>query len=214
MIKKLNSKIAELIGMHVGDGTLYKTKSCLVWEIRGSLYEKEYYIHVKKLLESIFKGELFNPKYRSGGKNGCFGIQSSNRKVTSFFLEYGFKPGCKTYSVDIPTYIKKSNKRIQFSFIRGLFDTDGYLRFERINKNDKYTYPKIEFCFASINLRDDLYFLLRNLGYTPHKWGKKYYSLCLAGRTNLKKFMKEVAPKNAKHLNKYFFWKKHGYYDI
>ena len=39
---KINSKIAELIGMHIGDGTLYKTNRSLVWELRGALNEKEY----------------------------------------------------------------------------------------------------------------------------------------------------------------------------
>jgi hypothetical protein len=29
MIRKMNEKIAELLGMHAGDGTLYKTKSNL-----------------------------------------------------------------------------------------------------------------------------------------------------------------------------------------
>jgi len=52
----LNVKTAELIGMHTGDGTLYKTGWGLVWELRGGLNEKEYYSkHVKKLMESIFK---------------------------------------------------------------------------------------------------------------------------------------------------------------
>ena len=39
----LNSKIAELIGMHIGDGTLYKSNNSLIWELRGGLNEKEYY---------------------------------------------------------------------------------------------------------------------------------------------------------------------------
>ena len=37
MFKDLNVEIAELIGMHTGDGTLYKTKWAIVWELRGGL---------------------------------------------------------------------------------------------------------------------------------------------------------------------------------
>lgn len=37
---KLNPKLAELIGMHVEDGSLYKTSRGIVWELRGDLKEK------------------------------------------------------------------------------------------------------------------------------------------------------------------------------
>tara|TARA_Y100000310_G_scaffold305797_1_gene346366 strand:- start:4977 stop:5639 length:663 start_codon:yes stop_codon:yes gene_type:complete len=212
MLKKLNSEAAELIGMHTGDGTLYKTRSGIVWELRGGLNEKEYYIsHVKGLLESLFKGEIFKPKFRSGGKNGCFGIQTCNKKVSSFFMEYDFKPRRKTHSVRIYDYIKNANKKIQFAYLRGLFDTDGHLRFERINNNPNYTYPKIELSSASLKLRDDVFDLLKKLGYKVCRWGNKYYALCIMGKDNLEKFMKEISFKNKKHLNKYVFWKEHGH---
>jgi hypothetical protein len=186
--------------------------SIIVWELRGSRQEKDYYgNHVKQLLESIFKELTFEPKFRSGGKNGCFGIQTSKRIVCNFFLEHGFNPGRKTHTVHIPEYIMNSNRKIQSAFIRGLFDTDGHMRFDRINHHREYNYPKIELCFASIRLRDNLFVLLNKLGYRVQKWGKKYYSICIAGFANMEKFMKEVSPKNTKHLNKYKFFKEHGY---
>jgi hypothetical protein len=215
MNRKLKSKIAELIGAHVGDGTLYKTSRGTVWELRGGLNEKDYYWHnIVPLLKSIFDVD-FIPKFRSGGKNGCFGIQTTNKDLIALFLHYGFKPGTKTYTVRVPDYISKSSRNIQNSFIRGLFDTDGYLRFERINNDKYYRYPKIEFGTASINLRDDLQVLLRSLGYRTYIWGKqdyRLYKLCLAGISNLNRFMKEVSPKNKKHLNKYQFWKDNGHH--
>ena len=64
MLEKLNSKIAELIGMHIGDGTLYRTNTGTVWELRGALNEKDYYYNnVVPLLNSIFNKE-FKPKFR------------------------------------------------------------------------------------------------------------------------------------------------------
>ena len=208
----MNEKEAELVGMHVGDGTLYKTKWSTVWEIRGNLNEKEYYAHIKKLLESVFKNEIFTPKYRSGGKNGCFGIQTSNKRVTCFFMDYDFKPGCKTYTNCIPKYIRQAKKdEIKLSFIRGLFDTDGCFRFDKINGHKQHTYPRIEFSFASKKQRDQLLRMLTELGYRGYKWGKNAYKLCLAGKFNLEKFMREVSPKNTKHINKYLFWRMNGY---
>ena len=111
---ELNENSAELIGMHTGDGTLYKTKYALVWEIRGSLSEKEYYwFHVKPLLETIFEGLIFTPKFRSGGKNGCFGVQTCKKEVTRFFINSGFLPGHKSHSVSVPNYIFEADARIE-----------------------------------------------------------------------------------------------------
>ena len=206
-----STKEAELIGMHTGDGTLYLTKYSVVWELRGGLDEKEYYLdRVKPLLESIFDVEI-HPKFRSGGKNGCFGVQTCNKKIIKFFLTTGFKPGKKTHTVRIPKYILKANKKVKCAFIRGLFDTDGCLRFERINNKKNHTYPKWEFTSASKLLRDDLFELLLELGFRPCIWGRKYYKLCLAGIPQLERFMVEIGPANVKHLNKYELWQLHGY---
>lgn len=207
----MNSKIAELIGMHIGDGTLYQTNRGIVWELRGALNEKEYYdINVIKLINSIFHRE-FCAKFRSGGKNGCYGIQISKKDVTSFFLEHGFKPGTKTHTVQIPKYIKQSSKKIKLAFIRGLFDTDGCLRFDK-NRSKRNYYPKIEFGFASIMLIDDLSQLLSDLNFRNYRWKcKNSTKLCVAGKAMLHKWIREVKPKNPKHLNKYENFQRIGY---
>jgi len=99
----MNEKEAELIGMHVGDGTLYLVgKKYPVWELRGSITEKEFYEHVKNLIKDLFDIEV-KPKYR--GENS-YGIQTTNKIITSFFIKNSFKPGTKTYTVRIPDYIK------------------------------------------------------------------------------------------------------------
>ena len=202
---------AELIGLHVGDGSLYKTNRSIVWELRGDLKEKEFYDgHVKHLLESIFNME-FLPKFRSGGKNGCYGIQTSKKVVTQFFIDHHFAPGRKTYSVAIPQEIKDAMVPTQCAFVRGLFDTDGCLRFDRINRNTLHTYPKIEFGFASVALRDDLALLLKTLNFKPYMWDSVEFKLCLVGRENLEIFMKKFSPKTTKHLKRFWFWRDHGY---
>lgn len=197
MLKKLNSKIAELIGIHIGDGTLYRTNTGgIVWELRGALNEKDYYYdNVTPLLNSIFNLK-FKPKFRSGGKNGCFGIQTCKKEVTSFFIDHGFKPGRKTHTVRIPDYIKKSDTQIKLAFIRGLFDTDGCLRFDK-NRTGRNYYPKIEFGFSSRKLIGDLSRLSGELGFRNYTWEDRDSSrLCIAGKRMLDKWVKEVKPKN------------------
>ncbi len=161
----MNEKEAELIGMHVGDGTLYLSGKTLVWEQRGSIHEQQYYEHVASLIKDLLNVEL-KPKYR--GPNS-YGIQTTNKLVTSFFHERGFKAGKKTHTVRIPSYIKEGNDIIQRAFIRGLFDTDGCLRFEKNRTNKRY-YPRIEFNFASQDLCSDLFFLLEELKFKVYRW--------------------------------------------
>ena len=195
----ITEKEAELIGMHVGDGTLYKTgKKSIVWELRGSVEEKEYYEHVSKLLQEIFNLKL-EPKFR---KPNAWGIQTSKKEITSFFINNGFIPGTKTYTVRIPDYIKNSDIKLKLAFVRGLFDTDGCLRFEKNRTPFRY-YPRIEFGFASKMLVQDLFEMLSFLGFRVYRWeDRAAWRLGMAGKENLNKWMKEVAPSNSKHFKK------------
>ena len=127
-------------------------------------------------------------------------------------MQNEFKPGNKTYTIKIPDYIKDSSKHNKLSFVRGYFDTDGCLRFDK-NKSNLHKYPRIEFGSASQQMIYDLKELLSELGFKNHIWkDNKYLKLCIAGRVMLEKWIKEVKPKNPKHLNKYHSFRKTGYY--
>ena len=199
MNQKINQFVAELVGLHSGDGTLYLTNRSIVWELRGSLEEKEFYQkYLKSLLYKIFKTN-FEPKFRSGGKNGCFGFQITKKEVVYKLLNCGFNVGRKSNTLRIPSYIFEEDDEIKRAYIRGLFDTDGCFRFEMINKKP---YPKIEFCSASLELINDLNFLLKHLGFRTYIWGKKYYKLGIAGHLQINKFLFEIRPSNTKHLKR------------
>lgn len=213
-MNSLNETSAELLGAHVGDGSLYKTKTSLVWELRGGLDEKSYYTeHMDFLMKKLFNLEV-KSKFRNDGKNGVWGIQTSKKEITKFLLEFGFKPGTKTYTVSVPEYIYNSNMKIKRAFVRGLFDTDGCISFDRINGGNKRTYPKIQFSFASYKLITSLKDLLKTIGFESTIWksGDNCYSLRLAGKTKVLKWFKEIKPNNPKHLKKYFFWFNKGFY--
>jgi len=196
----MDQREAELIGMHVGDGTLYLAGKTLVWELRGSIHEQEYYEHVAKLIKDMLNIEV-KPKYR--GPNS-YGIQTTNKIITNFFINNGFKPGKKVYTVRIPDYVKLADKTIRQSFVRGLFDTDGCVWFYK-NRTPYRYYPKIEFSFASEPLWEDLAPLLDNLGFRVHKWKSQRkdgieYKICAAGFNNLDRWIKEIKPANSKHI--------------
>lgn len=209
----LNPDVAELLGLHTGDGTLYKSGNTLVWELRGGLDEQDYYDgHLQRLILRVFKIKI-KPKFRSGGKNGCYGFQTSNKNVSKLFLHYGFIPGNKCKNVSIPIAVMNANKKIKFAYLRGVFDTDGCLRFDRINNREVNDYPKIELHTASSALHYDLRRLLFDLDFRFYSWKSPYFALCMAGIDNLERFMKFVSPQNPKFWNKYILWKEFGFYN-
>ncbi len=204
----LTVELAELIGAHVGDGSLYKTNTGRVWELRGDLVEKSYYEdNICPLIKDIFNIDV-ESKSRNGGKNGCWGVRICKKEFIDILVELGFEPGRKTYTVKVPDYIFNSDLEIKRAFVRGLFDTDGCLNFMKVNDSKKKDYPRIKFSFASENLRDTLSTLLNQMCFTHYSWDSgKDYCLCLAGKEKLLRWEKEINPKNPKFLKKVNNWK-------
>lgn len=207
-IMKLTVELAELIGMHVGDGSFYKTDCGRVWELRGDLKEKDYYEnHICPLINGLFNLDV-QSKFRSGGKNGCWGVRICKKEFIDNLISFGFVLGRKTHTVEVPDYIFKSNLKIKRAFVRGLFDTDGCLNFMSINGNKEKNYPRIRFSFASKNLINTLKVLLEDIGFDSYSWNSgNDYCLCLAGKKKLLKWEKEINPRNPKFLKKVNDWR-------
>ena len=206
---------AELIGIHTGDGTLYETNwKTLVWESRGHLEEKEYYVNkVTPMVNKLFNLDL-QSKWRNGGHYGVWGIQTTNKLVTQFMLDAGFKPGPKSQIITVPDYIWESSLKIQKSFIRGYFDTDGSFDVEKINSNILHTYPRVSFSTVCKNFSDQFNELLKTLRFRTSAWySTGAYYIALVGDKQAHKWFKAIKPHNTKHLKKYLFWKEHGFYE-
>ena len=209
MKPKLTPELAEFIGMHIGDGTLYKTNSgSLVWEMRGDLKEKEYYdLHVAPLLNKLFNSNV-KPKIRSGGKKGVYGIQTTNKGIINCLLEFEIKAG-KKINIRIPKQIICANNKIKAGFLRGYFDTDGCIRFDKPNKSKIAYYPRIEFCTISRTLRDEIMLILKDFKLEGFRWDEKRkigltnYRSCLAGKKKIKTWIKKISSNNSKHLKKF-----------
>lgn len=192
---------AELLGMHAGDGTLYKTRNSLVFELRGGLDEKEYYYQfVSPLIFKLF-GLSIQPKKRSGGKSGSFGVQTSSKEITLFLLRY-FQSGEKSSRVSIPQLVMNSSSQIRCAFLRGLFDTDGCIRFDKNHTSRNY-YPKIELTSLSEQIIKQVGIILTELSIGFYMWKDRgTHRLCIPGKRNLELWMNAVSFHNPKHLNK------------
>lgn len=202
---------AELLGMHAGDGTLYKTNSGgIVWELRGNLDEKEFYdTHISSLLQKL--NMTFSTGIRSGGKNGCYGIRSTNKKLIKYLLNAGFPIGKKSTTVSIPEHILKGKLINKNAFLRGLFSADGTAYMISTNKSIIAKYPIIELSSASKQLRDESKNIINDNHIRSYTWtynSKKdknpIYFIRICGKKQCNAFQEKIGLINPKHFHRLY----------
>lgn len=205
---QLNEEIAELCGAILGDGHVHTRENRIT--ITGSLEDIHYY---KKRIIPLFE-KHFNVKatLRKRKDRNSYYFWIHNKNMFNFFLEVGFSRGHKS-KAGIPISIKKHENLIP-PFLRGLFDTDGCLKFSIQSKSYNY-YPRIRLCFQESPLINDLREVLDklnfNYGFTKDR---RFNTRCfeISGKDNLEKWMKIINMGNPVHKSKYLYWKKFGRY--
>jgi intein/homing endonuclease len=222
----LNNQLAEICGIHSGDGYLRGEGKRWELDISGNVEEKNYYdYNVKLLFESFFKIKI---NCRIFNSRNTYGFVIRDREIIKFVHNLGFPYGNKSTTVKVPNFILNSNnKEIIKSFIRGLFDTDGCISFRKRTQG-KYSefkrvhhyYPVIKFSSVSKQLIQNLTILLQKLEYDKIKFyiykpKKKTenlrYIIVLYGDDKSNKFLKEIKPKNPVKLSRFLLWKKIGF---
>ena len=210
---KLNEQLAEDLGIHIGDGSLYKhgTNGHYEFSYSGNILEKEYIHHVIRL-----KKELYNiSKIRKYVYGNEFRVNFNSLAIATFYSKIlGIPVGSKK-DIDVPKVIKESkDKKIISSFIRGLVDTDFCFVFK-----GKWNNPVLQAAFTSSNLVISLKKLFEILGIKSSiilnyknfdKRTKKYYLsnyISVAGKKNVPNALRLIKPKNPKYKNKI---KKYG----
>jgi len=117
--------------------------------------------------------------------------------------EFGFNPGVKTYTVSIPKRILLAGDEYIRATIRGIFDTDGTIFFDK-RKGYKTPYPRISLNTAS----NALYFQLRNYLskdfkiYSGKYKNREIYFIEVYGFNSLNKWMSQIGFSNSRHLSK------------
>ena len=152
--------------------------------------------------------KLFNldVSIRNMPSTGVIGFQIWSDALVSFKSSIlGLSLG-KKLDFPIPEYLKE--KELFFSFIRGLFDTDGTFYIE--NKRGK-PYPRIEIKIICAQLSKDITELLNKYGIraTLYRYKRKeenwndLYSISVRGFSQLQKWFNLIGSNNPKHKEKY-----------
>ena len=216
--------LAEVCGIHVGDGYLRNDGRRRELDISGSFEESGYYdFHVKPLFEKVFGITLKNRIFPS---RGTYGFVIRDRDIIRFFHDLGFPYGKKSTTVKIPSFVLKSNDAlIHTRFLRGLFDTDGYLGFRKCYGNytlfkvSRHHYPQIQLTTVSPYLSKQIILLLGRLGLAhycyrdePSGVGENVaYRIMLNGVSRLHQWMELIGMKNEVKRSRYVVWKAFGF---
>src|SRR4030043_26237 len=116
---KINSEIAELIGAHIGEGSMGLYKGRHIISFAGHPIEDKQY--TEWVLDVYSKYFNVNPRLRKWSR--ILGFQIFSKEIFNFYKSLGIPPGRKL-NIDIPSKIRNSDKQILAACIRGIFDTD------------------------------------------------------------------------------------------
>lgn len=201
----LNQNNAELVGVVMGDGYIYKNnKKYRIGFVGHPITDKDYFEYLKKLIKVEWNKDA-KSKVRMGGLR----MVISSKEVCDFLteeLKIPYGKG-KSQKIVIPEAII-SNWNLTRATIRGLFDTDGSVFAVKKPGVDKY--PSIEMTTISKNLIEQLKFILVGRGFRVSKiWQFKSklsknigYRFGLNGRENIRKWIEEIGFSNPYKLQR------------
>ncbi|MFH1399754.1 MAG: LAGLIDADG family homing endonuclease [Candidatus Woesearchaeota archaeon] len=203
-------QIAELCGIILGDGHVHKEANRIT--ITGSLNDKDYH---RKIVAQLFMANFsVKPIYFEQREKNAHYIQVESKQLLGYFLSLGLKRAAKI-NPEIPIFIF-NNPLYMSCFIRGLFDTDGCLKFSKMTSELAY-YPRIRIAAKESKMAREIGLLLDKLGFNFSLWKDKrarntIFVYEISGKDNLAKWFRIIQPKNPNKINKYKIWKKFGYY--
>jgi len=203
---KLDSLLAEEIGLHLGDGSMNYYKGKGFYQLRGHLKDdKEHYERrIKPLYKKLFNIEV---NLREMPSAGVYGFQIWSKELVDYKNKVLGLPLGKKLDFEIPKEIANDDELAK-SFLRGYFDTDGCLYLE--NKYGR-PYPRVEFSSISKTFTKQLESILLRLGFrfyyykldrSKSSW-EDIYRIITRGKPMTKKWFSEIKPKNPKHIRKF-----------
>lgn len=197
----LDEGLSELIGAFIGDGFTNKYGGAYQIQFTGhAVLDKEYYL---KTIIPIIKKISSNFDPRLVLKDNTLRLNIYSKELFLILTKrFGFQPGKKAYTVIIPQEIAASaNQKIINSCIRGIFDTDGCVFFDK--RKSYYTpYIRIALHMSSKELLKQICDILKkqNIIVTVTK---DYLSLQINGNENCNRFINTIGFHNNRHLSKF-----------
>ncbi|MEM2918998.1 MAG: LAGLIDADG family homing endonuclease [Candidatus Altiarchaeota archaeon] len=223
----IEPKLAQFIGYVYGDGTIYYTPKEVYWKQRKALIKiDDSDKHLLKKYGEMMKKEYGLKYHIHKHKNiNCYRLTIINRKFVEKLVnllkndknilisKWGIRFN------DIPEIIIKSNNKVLGSFMKGLYDAEGYVRYatekSKISKDGKVIQTRIEMSIKKIDMERLKYLLLRfgiNASVKKKRNGKSYiYNITIRDRESIIRFYENIgfeSPKKLENLEKCIYYIK------
>lgn len=219
----LSSDLAYETGIHIGDGSmpLHKSRPNIYYISYSGNYLNEIFFYkkiVKPLIKKIYNKDVDVIRKR---KNECR-IEIRSKAIFQFKNKILGLPIGPKGNIDIPSVIL-STKRLAFSCLRGIADTDFSLVFLKRYRDVSY-YPKIKGDSKSKLLIEQIENILKKylhvkpvVSYNVKRFDKRtgktttINTIELNGKKNLKLWMRSIGFNNTQIITKYMMWKRLKY---
>ena len=198
----INEDLAELAGIMFGDGNMYikDNHSYFVRSYGNSDKDKEFMGY----LEHVFQVQ-FNilPKTEIIAEKRSIGLFVYSKDILEYLHNTLGIPLSQKQLISIPLHIK-GNPVLLKAFIRGLFDTDGCVVYQ---KEGKYVYPLVKICTKFLPFAEDVRDSIRSIGIKcficrkKHKWGAGY-DVTIRNK-GCAKFFEVIGSRNPRNINKW-----------
>ncbi len=203
--------LAEFMGILTGDGFMnyYEKRKAYLIEISGNKLKDRHYLEefVSHIVAYLFN---MKPAFYSIKNQNTICLIIRSKRILNFLKEQGFPLGRKR-EITPPSWIIENNLFFK-KFIRGFFDTDGYLCLK--NKEGK-KYPVIGLSSKSEPLLIKIQQFLRELNIGSYlgnyksnnnlRYKKEWvvYKLQISGRKNVHLFFDKIGSCNLRNQIKY-----------
>ena len=196
----ISEELSEFIGAIIGDGFTNKYGHSYETQITGDrVLDKEYYHSV---LGPICK-KLFKISPKIVERPGRINLTIYSKRLYELLVHrFGIPPGIKCYTVMVPREILIGDKKMLRATLRGMFNTDGGVGFDK-RKIYKKPYIRVNYTSASRALIDQLGKILHEfeIPYSVHT-NRKSQIIQINGEKNVRMFLNKIGFSNKRHLKK------------
>lgn len=173
-----NEDLAELIGVVLGDGHIWKYERTEELSIFSNANNPGFIKRYSKLIDIVFNKK---PTVRPHSKQNCIRIRIYE-KLISKRLGVPISPRLHK-KIDIPLWISK-NKKYVIRYLRGLYEAEGSHSIHL----PTYTY-KVHFSNRNESMLKNVFKLVSRLGFHPHE---SKYAIQLSRKDEVLRFIKLI----------------------
>lgn len=194
---KFDKKLAEFVGIMLGDGYINYPKHPRIKIALNSIVDKEYFVFVHDLLKDLFNTKVIIEHRKNENTSNLYMFE---RKVIRLIINgVGLRPSPKWERAIIPQWVFEN--KLENYVLRSCFDTDGCVV---ITNNNGTRYPRLEMKVSPTPMQKQFINFLRESGFNfgAYPIGRGKVRIQLNGKSELKKWNELIGFSNPKHQRK------------